>query len=481
MLKGHTINLALNPFGARQLRPMESVAPAHLELRNGVRTDGGNYVMRPGYATKWDAGVLQPVTLLMPHRRFPGSSGFAVMEDGTIYQLNDDETVTLLTGPTLNGVFRPTWCQFDTDVIVCDGQAPVAIPPSGTTVDLLAGNPPAAKYCAVIAERVILSGYNDTEFQWSDPGSSTTWPGAANISNVTGHGEEIRFMQIAGTDLYFFKTASIEIWSHIGGIEVFGRRGIIPLMDKFSKNRGIASFSVVMAGDPPAFLFYCDGDFQTLQGFTPKRISGSYKREIGALQTTEDCYGFDFTKEHVVRWYFPTEGRCFVYDYVNQVMTEDNGWAQGAFTRMPIYSYMELDGVGYVGDYNPTGRISTWSDRLYSDNGTEIRLLRSLRHPLSQFGHQTRVNRMRLRLERGTVDATPDPRLSVRWAFDEGPWSSYVDVSLGAVGQRNPYVDVKARTQTLGVGKEIKVEMVQTAPAPHLLTNLNLTTKDLGR
>lgn len=478
MTRGQTLNVAINPLGGKQLLPAETFAPAHLELRNGLRTDGGFYRGRPGYVSRFDVGVDEPITLLIPRPRLSTDLGFAVTESGQIYELHKDYTSQLMTGPTLNGVFRPTWCEFDDTVIVCDGQAPIAVDQVGTTTALLGGSPPAAKFCAVIADRVILAGYDDTGFQWSDPGSSTTWsPG--NIGSVTGNGERIRFMQDAGTDLYFFKDCSIEIWAHIGGVEVFGRRGIIPFADKRQTHRPMAGFSAVLAKQ---WYWYANGDFWTLNGFTPQAISGTYKRAIEALKTTEDCYGFDFQKEHVIRWFFPTEGRCFVYDYINGVFTEDTGWAHGQHTRLPIFGYMEVDGTAYIGDYNATGQVFEWSSDVQTDNGADIRLLRAFRVALHQSGHKCSVNRLRLRIERGHGQSSTSPQAMIRWNFDEGDWTPYRSVSLGEVGDRDPYIDVlnHAGTKVLGKGREMTIELVQTAQVRHLMTHALLTVQPLG-
>ena len=479
MIRGTTINVALNPLAARQLRDSETFYPAHLAIYNGVRTDAGFFKQRPGYDDIWDVGIDQPIQLLIPHVRNVNTVGFAVMDNGTIYELFSDRTSVAVTGQTLNGVYRPTWCNFDGTVIIADGQAVVKIN-SNNTSSLLGGSPPAGKFLAVIADRVILSGYNDTDFVWSDPGTSETWP-AGNTSSVTGHGDSIKYMQVAGTDIFFFKTANIEIWSHIGGNEVFGRRAIIPVMDKFSRNRGIASYSVVQGDE--AFYFYADGDFWVLNGFAPQRISAAYKREIGNLIAVDMMYGFHFAKEHVIRWYEPVAGRTFVYDYVNQVFTEDYTWARGELARMPVYAYAEMGGTAYIGDYDPTGTVYKWSDDYASDNGTPIHLVRQLRIPFAN-GHKGRINRLHLRFQRGTGGSSSvTENLLVRWALDEGAWTPYATLAMGDDGDADPYVDVLEPNGalTLGVGREMKLEISQAVALPHVFTHALLTVQELGR
>ena len=190
---GKTFNIAVNPQGAKQLLDPEVFSPNQLELRNGVRTDAGFWKNRPGYAQEWSLGVSSAVPLLIPFRRtnLSTSQGFAVTATGSIYGLLTAQTQQLYSGPSVGTTFRPTWAAFDRIPIVCSGSAPVKIrtdqAPGNNNVELLGGSPPAARFISVIAYRVVLSGQNDTQFDWSDAGTAEVWP-AQNFTNVTGHG-----------------------------------------------------------------------------------------------------------------------------------------------------------------------------------------------------------------------------------------------------------------------------------------------------
>lgn len=523
-LRGETVNVAVNPQGAKQLEGIERVAPAQIEMRNGMRTEAGNWKMRAGQREAWALAAKDEVTALIASKRDGTKLGFAVTKLGRIFELEHNKVSIEVTGVTLNGRRRPMWAKFDEDVIITDGQAPIKMRAAGTVSEILGGSPPAAKFIGVVSDRVVLAGYNDTGFQWSGQGNAESWP-ALNFSNVTGHGEKIEFMQVKDLDLYFFKGGAIEIWSHIGGVEVFGRRGIVTVMDKTKSSRGIQGFTVVQARN--TFFFYANQDFWMLDGFTPRTISAKYKKEIGKLGTVHDAYGFNFSKEHVIRWFFPSESRTFSYDYVNDVFSEDNAWRHGDWERMRISSYMELDGKSYVGDFEPTGRISEWTEDEQTDNGEPIRMVRRFRVPIGKDGHKGRVNRMRFRLKRGdrtfatrtvlytvgsnqrrgtglllrleghavtnaqrrrayaglhvfgAFDETTVDRsglLTFRWKFDEEAIGQSRDLDMGKLGEYYPYIDV----YRLGVGREMEVELVQTDATPHVLTDAMVTIHTLG-
>jgi hypothetical protein len=269
---------------------------------------------------------------------------------------------------------------------------------------------------------------------------------------------------------------------------VFGRRGIVTIMDKFSRNRGIASFSIVgpIGG---AWFCYCDGGFYKVQGLQADEVSLTYKREIGLVPSVENMYGYHFAKEHVIRWFEPLSARCFTFDYVNGVFTEDNTWINGAWARLPAYSYMESNDKAYIGDYDPTGTVYQWSDTLNSDNGLDTRIYRKFRVLLSKNGHRCRLNRMRLRFKRGTGTIGSAPDVNVRWAFDGTDFSLFQSINLGTAtasvaeeGNYDPYVDVlsAAGSRVLGIGREVLIELWQTSHVPHLLTHCNLTVQELG-
>jgi hypothetical protein len=492
MQQGNTFNVSLNPIGAKQLDSSETIVPAHLELRNGVRTDAGFFKSRPGYTDEWNIGVAVATNGLIPFKRASTSGlGFAVTTTGRIFELRPSQVEVEYTGTTLTGAERPYWVFFNdgtnTMPIVINGQAPIRIRTDLAglnTLDVLPGSPPAGKWLAVVADRLVIAGQNETQFNWSAPGSAISWP-ANNFSNVTGHGEGIRYMTARDTDLYFFKDASIELWSHIGGNEVFGRRAIVNFMDKFAVNRGLVGATVVQAGNPSTFFFYADGDFWAMSGFNPVRISGNYKREIGNLASVSGMYGFHYDKEHVIRWFEPVSGKCFNFDYVNQNFVEDNKWLAGDWARLPHFSYMESDGVAYFGDFDPTGKIYRWSDTIFRDDGAEIRVFRKFRVLLDpQTNHRVRWNRMRLRFKRGQGAIGSNPLLNVRWALDGVDFNANQSLAMGeataSVGEAGNY-DPTLDLLNLGVGREAIIEMFQTANVQHLLTHCTVTAKPLGR
>ena len=336
MVRGQTKNIAIGPVGYKDLDPEENFFPYHIDLRNGKLTKVGNWKKRPGYVEQWDVTDNYAVHLLIPE-----STGYAVNTEGQVYLLAGSVgTATELTGQALAGTYRPTWENHNDLIIICDGGPPVKIEAGDTA--LLGGSPVNARFCARISSYLLLAGHDPTEFVWSAVGNPENYTDSGTgFANIQKAGETIRNMKALRENLFFFKDKSIEVWVYLGGATPFVRQ------DGAWMNKGLgADDSVVQAND--TFYWYGDdGDFYVRDGGQPRVISTAYRKELDALADPSSMYGFDCRKESVIRWMAPTDGRCFVYDYVQGNFSEDNTWANGQFERLPINAYMELNKKQY--------------------------------------------------------------------------------------------------------------------------------------
>lgn len=458
MIRGVTKNVAINPIGYKDLDPEETFIPYQIDMRNGYMTDAGHWKKRHGYAQVYDIGIDNPIDLLIPE-----STGYAISESGRVFLLPG---ITEYTGATLSGTARPTWCNHQGTIIICDGGTSVKI--TGGNTALLGGSPPAAKFVDTLDSYVLMSGHTNTTFRWSGAGNNESWP-AANYNDVASEGETILFMKVAKRDIYFFKSKSIEIWTNVGGATIFARK-------LFIEKGTQAGYSVIYANDT-FYWFGDDGDFYVLSGVTPKVISKSYRSELDSLTGKSSIYGYDFRTEAKIRWFVPVDGRCFVYDYAKELFSEDNRWSNGQFERLPFNSQMILNNNTYVGSYNNDGLIYQWSKDYLTDAGQDIRVYRKFLVPLTPDGGNARVNRLRFRVKRGVATASiVSPRAQIRWRFDQMDWTNYEDIDLGKVGDRDPYIDIVS----IGVGNEMECEIFETDGVDFLLTGVYLTVEPLG-
>lgn len=463
MIKGVTRNISLNPVGYKDIDLEETFIPYQIDLRNGRQTDAGNWEKRNGYALWKSVAISEPINTLIPV-----GNGYAITNYGKVYELKT--TPVELTGKTTSGQ-RATWIKFDDKIIVCGGGQPIKI--YGGNTALLSGSPPTAKFVGMISSYCIMSGHNATEFMWSASNNAENWTtGDSGFANIKADGDTIKFMKVFKEKVFFFKENSIEVWYNRGGDTPFVR------LNEFWINKGLgADYSVVEANNTLYWLGN-DGDFYMLNGNQAQVISKSYRRYLDTIQNKSECYGIDFRKENCIKWFFPTDKKCISYDYLKNVISEDNGWLKGNWDGMRINSYMELNGEQYFGDYEPTGKIYHWSKDYEDDDGNRIRTYRRFKIKLTENGHNARVNRLKFAFKRGIGTSTyPIPRATFRVRFDNKiTWETAEVIDLGAVGDIEPYQDF----DSIGIGREMEIEIEHADSTNYLLRDIYLTTQELG-
>jgi hypothetical protein len=471
--QGEVKNVAITPSLNKNDDSLEVIFPAHIELRNGRMSTMKNWIKRPGYAQRWDTGASQNVMALIPE-----DSGYAITRNSTVYNLSaaiPSAMGSIFTSPTAPQ--RPTWSVHNETLVIANGGRPSKIEEG--TLEVLGGSPPKARFVDTISNYTVMSGYKDaegeyTEFSWSASGNPEQWDrGAltdAGFSSVKKDGDIIRNMIVLREAIYLFKDRSIEPWSVVGGSLVFARS------DSRIIDTGLgADYSAIKANNT---LYWLGDDYSIyqLQGGAPVKISHHIDAEIRKLTSPELVYALHFRADNTIRWFAPVEGKCFAWDYLHNVWSEDNEWKNGQFVRFPINSYMELDGSQYVGDYDPTGKVFEWSNEHKDDDGKPIRVQRKLAIKPS-LGQKVKFNRIDFRVKRGVEPpSTSNPQLIYRYNLDKGDFKNYEHLDLGEHGDRNPWI----RRVGLGSGREMELEIIETDATKYVLTDINLTMRLLG-
>lgn len=473
-IRGRKKNVAIVPVEYKDTDRFDTFVPQHFDLFNGRMSDKGSWVKRPGMGTAtWDLSDAASVVALIPAVAREDRV-LAILSNGAAYDLADTPTAatgTLGIAPDA----RPQWTRFGANktLILAAGKTMRYLKAPGLLADV-GGSPPEAKFVDVLNSQVIASGYDNFFFSWSSPGDFEEWLTSNKEAMEIDGGTLQRHIVLNGRILFFKDSGDFgrtEVWSP-GSVGVtFARQAIID-------HGTTAPYSVVKAGKTVYFLGK-DGDFYRLVANGAQLISESHGDDIRALAKLTDCYGFDFPTERVIRWYFPTAGKTYVYDYVKGFFSQDGRWVNGGFDRMPIASHVEIPGTNtvYVGHYNPTGKIYTWSTDNRDDDGDDIRVFRRFNVELAKGGNQARLNRVQFRVKRGQVGLSVDPVFILGLRFDGEAVQQVYTFSLGAIGDVYPYVEETA----LGVGREVEVEMTETDAAGFLVTHMNTIVQELGR
>ena len=469
MIRGVTKNIAIKPVGYKDLDPIENFVPLQMELYNGFVSDIGNWHKRPGFAQKWDTTVDLPVTLLIPD-----GSGYAV-GGNKVFQLGLSVTELTSMSITLTGNYRPVWLKNKDDVVIVDGGTPVEITPTGLVI--LPGSPSNFRYLVTVGEYTIGAGHTDRtdsrfEFRWSAAGNYENW--------TTGDSGDVRVKKTGVIKnllsnqerLYVYKEDETEIWYNRGGATPFARTG-------FMKKGLKASYSLVEEADT-AYWLGDDLRFYRLEQGKHRLVSPPFEDEIQNLVDPESVYGFNFKKEHLIKWVAPTDGKVFVFDYKNEIWSQDSYWANGQHKRFPMASYMELGNKQYFGSFGYEGLVHEISTDYLDDGGNPINVHRRFSVKFFESGHRGRCNRIGFRFKRGVATSSETaPVFMWRHRLDKGLWSVWDSIDLGAEGVTNPYVE--RFNDKLGIGRELDIEIMETDAVEFVLTNVDLTVKELGR
>jgi hypothetical protein len=442
----------MNTGLVKDLRDTETFAPAQVESKNIRRSKVGSTTKRPGYDEWVDTGDEYSIIQLIDE-----NNGYAIDSNGSIYV----PTGKIHTAPSLDVV--PKWSKYNDDIIVVNGRNPLSI--DDTSVVKLAGNPPNAKFIAVISSLTVMAGYHPTEFKWSGVNNPESWP-LLNFENIQKTGT-IKSMMEQKDRLLFFKEKETEVWNYVGGDDPFLR---YPASDI---SQGIKAVdSVVKANDDRIYWLGHEGDFYIYEGGSPFVLSDKMRRGIDQINNPHLFRGYDIRKESSILWNNHVDGISWLYDYSTDQWFEDNRWDNG-WQSLPFDSYMELGGKQYFGSHAMDGKIYHWSEDYKDDDGLPIRVFRKFKVRLSKTGRMARVDEMLLRREGAMANSNSTaPVFSIRYRWDKGPWSKWKVRSLGATGKHNPYA---VRMKNLGMGIDFEVEIQHSDLTDFVLTNALVT------
>jgi hypothetical protein len=472
------LNIAVTPRGTKDQGTNRQVpssgpsvdimAPDHIELRNGKLTKSGSWKKRPGASTSKNLSVDESIAELIPH-----NIGYAVTNEGKVFRFDKS---TEITGARLTGGNRIQWDVYGNKIILCDGSIIVYIDTSINKVAVLSKDPsfPRAKFITRVGNVTLYAGHDPTQIVYSatDAPDDVSTASGGGTFDAQKTGETVRNMKSLRSEVYLFKDKRIEVFGYVGGNIPFRR------IDGAWVEQGCgADYSVVKALG--TFFWYGDDNrFYVLEGSAAREIPRGHVREAQKLSRPSEVYGIHFPTESVIRWFAPSDGKCFVYDYKNDSFSEDSAWKHGQNERLPIKSFMRFKNKDYYGDWEETGKIKEWSYEHQDDDGEPIRVERLLRVRPSTRGHRVRYDGVRFRFNRGISTSNAINRyLMFRYNPDEKGWSNYRRIDLGATGDYRPSIEER----NLGTAREMLFHIVETDAVEHVMTHMELTVQELGR
>jgi len=212
------------------------------------------------------------------------------------------------------------------------------------------------------------------------------------------------------------------------------------------------------------------------QGYVAKRISThQIEVEIDSYSTISDAVGMSYVEEghsfYVLT--FPTADRTWVYDSSTNLWHERRSYNGKVWGRWIAGSIVAWQNSHYVTDYK-NANVYQLDHSAFTDNGTQIRRLRSARH-INKERERISFTSFELDMERGLGTATGqgvDPQMMLRISKDGGySWSGESWVSAGKIGDYT----ARAKWFRLGLGDDWVFEVSMTDPVPAHIVEAYLT------
>lgn len=205
------------------------------------------------------------------------------------------------------------------------------------------------------------------------------------------------------------------------------------------------------------------------QGYSPVRISThALEEEMRTYERIDDAFAFSYQQggHSFYQITFPTDDRTWCYDAATQQ------WHERAFRnaanqleRVRDNCHVFYQRMHLVGDYE-SGAIYELDLDTYTDNGDEIRRIKSFQHMTADNVRQF-FKRLVLDMQAGVGNSDElNPQVSLRWSDDGGrTWSSMLTTSIGKAGQ---YLN-KPTFNRLGMGRDRVFEVSTSANAKIVL------------
>lgn len=359
--------------------------------------------------------------------------------------------------------------------------------------------PTGARFVNNIDDMIVFSGFTTATGTNSTPALTNPkrsfWRSMPNGTNILQNffaelPDDILGQAQLQRELYFFLDDTIHIWQNTGAtLDMPLSRAHIIKRGLYNDGSGTgAAYSIVNANNT-LFWLADDGDIYMLNGYVAERISfPGMRRRLdalldGSLGTVAlfNIAGFDCKKEHKVRWIFPWANVTLVYDYLTGIWSEDNTGNPALGTapsgQFPINSYMEMNGVQYMGDPS-SGKLYQIDRTFYSDNGGAIKTYRLFTFPLSPYNNplQPKGHEMnKCQVKRARFRMSPNHSVATRWRFDRG--TVYTSNTFTTASD-NAYTEY----YNLGTGREIEFTLEESGlTSPFITSILQLSYDELGR
>jgi hypothetical protein len=345
-----------------------------------------------------------------------------------------------LPAATLTGPSRPTFSETEVFFLIAGGNDIQKVRLDNNESTRLGGSPPFATHIAANTSRILANDVtvDRTKVRFSGISQGTVDTSGHEMWDNTGIIDDGGFFTAEARPdnvvAVHEATNEIFVWG-TDNVQIFGPGSTFVFEPGATREFGcIAPYSIIKKDQEFIWLdqhrrfIYSDG--RTFQ-----QIEKPIKKQLDALSTVSDCFGYRVLLGHIdcFVWTFPTDGTTFAYQ-VGGGWSTWNGYdiSQGNFKVFQVLSHhLRRDGgVNVVGTIE--GKIGKFSQTAYDDLGELIvsrvdsgfidRGTDNLKHSKS----------IKVACRRGQNSTESVGRLE--WRDDTGNWSGPLYIDFGSTG-----------------------------------------------
>jgi len=244
----------------------------------------------------------------------------------------------------------------------------------------------------------------------------------------------------------------------------------------------LAPYSLIDVDDAFAFLdrarrfVLTDG-----RSFSDERsvISKPIESVLRGLTTVDDCWGFRMQNDRwdACVWFFPTDGRGFIWNRRNGGWSEWRAWGSTGWTTPTITSalYWPEQNVFLVGLEN--GQIAKLDTNAFTDLGGPIKVELVAGFMDNGTRNRKKCIAAKFAFKRGqTAQNGTAPKVRISWRDDLGPFGEPTVRDLGLAGDFSPIIEIRS----CGVYRQRQWRIEYTADADLTLVGATVETQTLA-
>lgn len=404
----------------------------------------------------------------LPTILYPWKGDLIGVSGGRVYRIDPNNAAyTDVTGAYVSGSGRPIFADTGDDLLMAAGGAIARL--RGSNTEQLSKEAPDSTHVAYVDGYVIAIENRSGRFQHTSPGVYTAWnpldifsaegkPDNINAAIISEFGE----LMMAGVD-------SIEQFDP-------APNGTRPFFKRWGLSSGIYAPYTLVAADNRLWGVNKEREFVAYASQSGAIASGDIQSSLSKIDNWKDAWAqellIDENRFIVLQMpyatnIYETEGVTLLLDYRRGRWYNLYGWDSNKElpTRWPGWSFAQIGEKRFVGG---NGKIYT----LGGNAGLYQRHLWRSGHITVRGNYQFRVNEMRIRMKRGTMDSnsTRDDIIALRINKDNRGFSRKMQHSLGKYGER----DMIIRFPGLGIADTWQFQIESAGTSKLEIKNVDL-------